>query len=99
MKKWEFNSPDQASRCISLWFSGKTSDVQSLKNNLRKLSDLDIHQWDTHSSSKDILLHQRSPSDILSGDDFLDVQEFPFGIENDINFLDSPNCVLQCKTT
>ena len=73
MTKWEFYSPDQASTCISSWFSGKTSETQSLKKNLRLLSDLNLHQWDAHSSS--VLLQKPSADKVLSDDDFLDVQE------------------------
>lgn len=73
MTKWEFYSPDQASSCISSWFSGIPSEIQSLKRNLRLLSDLDLHQWDARSFS--VLLQRPSPTEVHSDDEFLDVQE------------------------
>ncbi|KAJ0969181.1 hypothetical protein J5N97_022058 [Dioscorea zingiberensis] len=65
MKKWEFYTPDQALSCLSVWFSGSISEIQSLKSNLRKLSDPDSHHWHDDSPSKEI----------LSEDESLDVQE------------------------
>ncbi|XP_020247674.1 uncharacterized protein LOC109825267 isoform X2 [Asparagus officinalis] len=69
MRKWEFYSPEQASKCLSSWFSCNKSEIQSLRKSLRLLSDLNLHQPSAHSSS--VLFQRPSPSD----DDFLDVQE------------------------
>lgn len=69
MRKWEFYSPEQASKCLSSWFSCNKSETQSLRKNLRLLSDLSLHQPCAYSSS--VLFQRPSPSD----DEFLDVQE------------------------
>ncbi|KAM7275886.1 hypothetical protein ACFE04_017752 [Oxalis oulophora] len=39
MRRWEFDSIDQASSCISSWFSGKQSDEQLLKEYLDSTID------------------------------------------------------------
>ncbi|KAF3794150.1 hypothetical protein EJ110_NYTH08213 [Nymphaea thermarum] len=41
MKKWEFNTVEQASSCISLWFSGTDSEIRSFVFNLDLLSSRD----------------------------------------------------------
>lgn len=38
MKRWEFDSVEQASRCISSWFSGKRYERFVLQNYLDDIS-------------------------------------------------------------
>ncbi|XP_073099004.1 uncharacterized protein [Elaeis guineensis] len=91
MKKWEFFSPEQASSCMSLWFSGRISEIQSLKIYLRKLSDLDIEHWNPHSFSKDMLQQKAFPLEVLHEDEFLDVQEPSLGTNDMINNMQPCN--------
>ncbi|XP_039137970.1 uncharacterized protein LOC120275460 isoform X2 [Dioscorea cayenensis subsp. rotundata] len=73
MKKWEFYSPDQALSCLSVWFSGRKSEIQSVKDNLRKLCDPKTDHWHDDSSSEEIL-HECS-----------DVQESPHETDDNMN--------------
>ncbi|XP_017699145.2 uncharacterized protein LOC103710629 isoform X2 [Phoenix dactylifera] len=91
MTKWEFFSPEQASSCISLWFSGRISETQSLKIYLRKLSDLDVQHWNPHSFSRDMLQQKAFPLEVLLEDEFLDVQEPPSGTNGTVNNMQPCN--------
>ncbi|XP_072999653.1 uncharacterized protein [Typha latifolia] len=88
MKKWEFYSPDQASNCISLWFVGHLSETQSLKSYLRKLSDLD-NLLDVQLFSKEMSTQKASPLELVSEEEFLEIQEPPTEPDNVVNALQS----------
>ncbi|KAK1318766.1 hypothetical protein QJS10_CPB04g01214 [Acorus calamus] len=51
MKKWEFDSLEQALHCTSSWFMGMATEAQSLKHNMKKVHDLHIHNRNSSSSS------------------------------------------------
>ncbi|MQL82894.1 hypothetical protein Taro_015371 [Colocasia esculenta] len=82
MKKWEFHGPDQASRCISSWFSGTQSEILTLKHSLNLLSDLNVRNWSPCCSSWEMFSCTRSLSDGLSRDAFYDAEESPFELDN-----------------
>uniref|UniRef100_A0A1D1Y2R9 DNA-directed RNA polymerase subunit beta n=1 Tax=Anthurium amnicola TaxID=1678845 RepID=A0A1D1Y2R9_9ARAE len=80
MKKWEFNGPDEASRCISWWFKGTEPETRTLKHNLRKLCDPDVNNWTSCCSAWES--SAQTLSGVLSKDTFYDAQEYPFEIDD-----------------
>ncbi|RZR73681.1 hypothetical protein BHM03_00026944 [Ensete ventricosum] len=74
MKKWEFFDPEHASSCISYWFSDCISETQSLKDYLKKLTDLDLQ----NSGSQSLSSLEVSSLDVPHEKEFSDVQKTPF---------------------
>ncbi|CAL9144486.1 unnamed protein product [Musa hybrid cultivar] len=78
MKKWEFFDPEHASSCISHWFSDCISETQSLKDYLKKLTDLDLQ----NSSSRSLSGLEVSSLDVPHEKEFSDAQETPFKLKD-----------------
>lgn len=84
LSRWEFNGIEQALSCISSWFSGTSSETQTLKSNLSLLLDkLPSHSsWEITVASKELLLNEASQAEFFCEDVFFDVRDPPFDADD-----------------
>ncbi|XP_002521077.2 uncharacterized protein LOC8264937 isoform X1 [Ricinus communis] len=83
MRKWEFNSIDQALSCISSWFLGTPAETETLQSNLVLLHDKvpSYSSWGITVASKELLLNA-SQAELFSEDVFFDVRECPIDTDD-----------------
>ncbi|XP_048336458.2 uncharacterized protein LOC112492820 isoform X4 [Ziziphus jujuba] len=84
LRRWEFNGIEQALSCISSWFSGTSSETQTLKSNLILLLDKvpSNSSWGITVASKELLLNEASQAELFSEDVFFDVRDPPFDTDD-----------------
>ncbi|XP_020539245.1 uncharacterized protein LOC105644379 isoform X2 [Jatropha curcas] len=70
LRKWEFNSINQALSCIPLWFSGTTTEAQTLWRSLNLLLN-------KVSFPRGITVGSKTQANLCSEDEFFDARECP----------------------
>lgn len=83
MKKWDFDSIDEALSCLSSWFMATPSETQSLQEHLKRLSNMDT-QTDSYPDlsavPKGLSFHDTSLYE--ASQEYCNVQERPIRTDN-----------------